>query len=101
MRPTVSSTRNVRNLEVAAVAGNVVRGTECWIAAFIRAVEKGSRYQSNKIGSLKDGLRDQDRKCGLEKREPVAERKHDGEQKQPPNKRQQHSEPEHAAYHQS
>jgi hypothetical protein len=81
-----SFTRNVRNLEIAPVAGKVLRGTECRIAPLIRAVEKGPRDQSNKIGSLKDDLRGDDRKCGLEKREPVAERKHDGEGKQHPDK---------------
>ena len=80
-----SSTRNVRNLEIAPVAGNVLRGTECWSAPFIGAVEKGSRYQSNEIGSLKDGLRDEDRECGLEKREPVAKRKRNGDEEQHPN----------------
>jgi hypothetical protein len=64
-----------------------LRGTECRIAPLIRAVEKGPRHQSNKIGSLKDGLRDDDRKCGLEKREAVPERKHNGEEKQRPNER--------------
>ncbi len=78
-----------------------MRGTEGRIATLIHAVEKRSRYQSNKIGSLKDSLRDENRKRGLEKRETVAERKHDGEEKQYANKRKQHSEPEHAAKHKS
>src|SRR5271156_6846017 len=94
-----SFTRNVRNLEIAPVAGKVLRGTECRIAPLIRAVKKGPRDQSNEIGSLKDHLRGDDRKCGLEKREPVAERKHNREEKQHPNKRKQHSEPEHGANH--
>jgi hypothetical protein len=64
-----------------------VHGTEGWTATLIRSVVEGSRYQSNKTHSLKHGLRDDDRKCGVEKRAPVAERKHDGEEKQHPNKR--------------
>src|SRR6202162_1219691 len=79
-----SFTRNVRNLEIAPVAGKVLRGTECRIAPLIRAVEKGPRDQSHKMSSLKDGLRDANRKCGLEKREPAAERKHDGEESSTP-----------------
>jgi hypothetical protein len=84
---TGSSTRNVRNPEIAVLAGKVLRGTECRIASLIGAVEIGPRYQSNKIGSLKDDLRDENRECGLKKREPVAERKRDGEEEQHPNKR--------------
>ena len=74
------------NFEVVPIVRKGLRGTRYRGAPPIPAVEKGLRYQSQKIASLKNGLRDDDREGGLEKREPLAERKGDGKDKQRPNK---------------